>query len=57
MLINNLYQDIVSPYEGYPVAALMVMGVAVATLGLVAGVVVAKMKGSEDFTALSPEGE
>ena len=32
MLINNLYQDIVSPYEGYPVAALMVMGVAVANI-------------------------
>ncbi len=57
MLINNLYQDIVNPYEGYPIAALMVMGVAVATIGIIAGVVVAKMKGSEEFTALSPEGE
>ena len=57
MLINNLYQDIVTPYEGYPIAALMVMGVAVATLGIIAGFVVAKMKGADEYMALSPEGE
>ena len=36
MLILNVYEDIVHPYEGYPAAALIVMGVAVATLAIVA---------------------
>jgi NSS family neurotransmitter:Na+ symporter len=58
MLILNVVQDVVNPYEGYPVPALLVMGVAVATLAIIAGFVVAKMKGSSpEFMAISPKGE
>ncbi len=57
MFINNIYHDIVTPYEGYPLNALVVMGIAVAIFGIVAGFVFAKLKGSEDFMALSKEGE
>ena len=57
MLINNIYIDITKPYEGYPVSALIVMGIAVAILGIIAGFVVAKMKGADDYMALSKEGE
>ena len=55
MLILNVYEDIVHPYEGYPAAALIVMGVAVATLAIVAGFIVAKIKGSDEFMAIKKE--
>ncbi len=57
MLVLNVIEDIVNPYEGYPVPALIAMGVSIAVIAIIAGFIVAKMKGSSEFMALSGKGE
>ncbi len=57
MFIDNFYQDIHNPYEGYSFAAIMSMGLSVALLALIGGIALSKMKGSEHFQIVTEEKE
>lgn len=49
MILLNIYQDIVNPYEGYPVNALIILCAIVVCFSIIAGFIVSRMKGSENF--------
>lgn len=49
MIVVNIYSFIKEPYEGYPMNALFMMGIGVVLGTVVVGIVMGKLKGSDEF--------
>ncbi|QUI23264.1 sodium-dependent transporter [Vallitalea pronyensis] len=56
MVVLKVIDDIKQPYEGYPIAALLVYGVGVIVLTVVLGLILSSVKGSKTYELALDEG-